>query len=112
LPRTPSARLASKAPSPFLPTNSNSTGTIGTCSVQTVHCTQNNQGLFARIDGLVNAGGSDHPSAGGPATYYTCSGTATSGQPLYWCVTHPATNNQYTQTPGVTSRLATESCPN
>jgi hypothetical protein len=82
-------------------------------TVATVHCTQNSQGVFARLYGLiVNSNSSGGTASHDPPTYYTCSGTATTGQPMYWCVTYPPRDNHFGLSPQVTSRQLDSSCPN
>ncbi len=77
-----------------------------------VHCTQNSQGVFARLRGLiVNGDQSGHAASNDPPTYYTCSGTSTTGQPMYWCVTYPPRDNHYGLSPEVTGRQPNGSCP-
>jgi hypothetical protein len=78
----------------------------------TVHCTQNSQGVFARLRGLiVNGDQSGHAASNDPPTYYTCAGASTIGQPMYWCVTYPPRDNQYNLPPQVTGRQPDASCP-
>jgi hypothetical protein len=75
----------------------------------TVHCTQNSQSFLARLYGLVGGrSGSNQSTA--PPTYYTCDGTSTTGQPMYWCVTYPPRMDHFDQTPNVTGRLPNTSC--
>jgi hypothetical protein len=81
-------------------------------TVSTVHCTQNSQGVFARLRGLiVNGDQSGHAASNDPPTYYTCSGTSTTGQPMYWCVTYPPRDNHYGLSPQVAPRQSDASCP-
>jgi hypothetical protein len=81
-------------------------------AVATVHCTQNSQGVFARLYGLiVNSNSSGGTASHDPPTYYTCSGTATTGQPMYWCVTYPPRDNHYGLPARVTGRQPGGSCP-
>lgn len=78
----------------------------------TVHCTQNSQSVFARLRGLiVNSDQQGNGASNDPPTYYTCSGTATTGQPMYWCVTYPPRDNHYGLSPQVTARQQDASCP-
>jgi hypothetical protein len=77
-------------------------------SVQSVHCTQDDQSIFTRVRGLFS--GSGGQSWQGPATYYTCTGTSTTG-PLYWCVSFPPRNKRYVETPEVTPNQLHSSCP-
>ena len=67
---------------PGLPTN---------LSIQSVHCTQQSQGFFSRIIGLISPGrtGSSGQPSQSPATYYTCNGYRTNGVPASWCVAYP-----------------------
>jgi hypothetical protein len=80
-------------------------------SPATVHCTQNSQGLFARLYGLVGGGSTQGRPSNDPLTYYTCSGASTTGQPMYWCVTYPPRMNHFNQSPRVSVRLPEASCP-
>jgi hypothetical protein len=80
----------------------------------TVHCTQNSQGFFVRLYGLVGGGSGSNQSgrpSNEPPTYYTCDGTSTTGQPMYWCVTYPPRMDHFDQSPKVTGRLPNTSCP-
>jgi hypothetical protein len=80
--------------------------------VQTVHCTQNGQSLIARIRGLFGGSTNGQPLHNEPATYYTCSGTSTTGQPMYWCVSFPPRNQPYNGPPAATTRDPNSTCPN
>jgi hypothetical protein len=92
-------------------TNSNPYGTA--TAAQTVHCTQNSQSLFARLRGLIGGGNTNnHPASTDPSTVYTCSGTSTTGQAAYWCVTYPPRDNNYGLKPQVSDRQADMPCPN
>jgi hypothetical protein len=87
-------------------------GLVPQAAVATVHCTQNSQGVFARLRGLiVNGDQSGHAASNDPPTYYTCNGTATTGQPMYWCVTYPPRDNHYGLSPQVAGRQPDASCP-
>ena len=58
--------------------------------MQTVHCVQNGQGVFARLYGLfANSDRAGNAASNDPATYYTCSGTATTGQPMFMTMGPP-----------------------
>jgi hypothetical protein len=93
-------------------TDPNLTGLAPQPAVATVHCTQNSQGVFARLYGLiVNSNSSGGTASNDPATYYTCSGTAATGQPMYWCVTYPPRDNHYDLPPQVAPRQQGASCP-
>ncbi len=88
-------------------------GIYGAAAPATVHCSQNSQGVFARLYGLVvNSNSSGGPASHDPSTYYTCSGAATTGQPMYWCVAYPPRDNHYGLRPQVTPRQPEGSCPN
>ena len=80
-------------------------------TAQTVHCTQDGQSLLARIRGLATGGRTStmNGQSTDPLTYYTCSGTTTSGQPGYWCVAYPPRGNQYA-TPVVSARVEDQRC--
>ena len=91
--------------------NSNPYGTA--TAAQTVHCTQNSQSLFARLRGLIGGGNTNnHPASTDPSTVYTCSGTSTTGQAAYWCVTYPPRDNNYGLKPQVSDRQPGVPCPN
>jgi hypothetical protein len=77
----------------------------------TVHCTQNSQSFLARLYGLVGGGRNAGSRSTAPPTYYTCDGTSTTGQPMYWCVTYPPRMDHLDNTPDVTGRLPNSSCP-
>jgi hypothetical protein len=77
----------------------------------TVHCTQNSQSFLARLYGLVGGGRNAGSRSTAPPTYYTCDGTGTTGQPMYWCVTYPPRMDHLDNTPDVTGRLPNSSCP-
>jgi hypothetical protein len=77
----------------------------------TVHCTQNGQSFIARLYGLVGGGRNAGGRSTAPPTYYTCDGTSTTGQPMYWCVTYPPRMDHLDNTPDVTGRLPNSSCP-
>jgi hypothetical protein len=56
------------------------TGLAPQAAVATAHCTQNSQGVFTRLYGLiVNTNQAGNAASNDPSTYYTCSGTATTG---------------------------------
>ena len=79
--------------------------------VVTVSCTQNGQSLLARLRGLTAGDRGDHYPQPGPTTTYTCSGTLTTGQPGYWCVTFAPFNSSTGYSPRVSARAETQSCP-
>jgi hypothetical protein len=88
------------------------TGLAPQAAVATAHCTQNSQGVFTRLYGLiVNTNQAGNAASNDPSTYYTCSGTATTGRPMYWCVTYPPRDNHYGLPPRVEGRQPDASCP-
>jgi hypothetical protein len=82
-------------------------------SVLTVQCTQDGQSLLARIQALIHPTDrtGEHGTADGPSTTYTCSGTISTGQPGYWCVTFAPRNSSYGGPPTVVGRVEGQSCP-
>jgi hypothetical protein len=87
-------------------------GGVSQATVATVHCSQNSQGVVARIYGLVvNSNASGGTASHDPSTYYTCNGTSTTGQPMYWCVAYPPRDNKYGLPPQVTPRQPDGPCP-
>jgi hypothetical protein len=81
-------------------------------AIQSVHCTQESQGFFSRIIGLVSpgsTGSSSHPSQS-PSTYYTCNGYRINGVPASWCVSYPPRDSTQLE-PRVWGLQPGEACP-
>jgi hypothetical protein len=74
--------------------------------VQTVHCTQQSQGVFAKLTGLFS-----NSSGRQPNTVYACSGTSTTGVALAWCVAFPPRSNRFGAEPWVSPIQPGSSCP-
>ncbi len=80
-------------------------------AAQTVNCTQESQSLAARLRGLVSPGDNHGTGSQSPPTYYNCSGTATNGAPMQWCVIYPPRDNPYGNKPVVEDLQPGGTCP-
>ena len=75
-----------------------------------MNCSQESQSLAARLRGFISPG-DNHGSSQSPLTYYNCTGTATSGAPMQWCVIYPPRDNNDNQKPEVDELQPGNTCP-